>query len=254
MVKKLLKRIWRMVPPGSIKNKIHCAYYRKDGFAFAYRRGVFVIRGPRGIRMLTNEAPFNLIKYCRIFLKHYSPKPGDILIDAGGYNGHISILLSQLVGPSGRVIAFEPDPGNRALFRENMKLNDCNNIVLVDKGLWVEDATLEFNSNSSKASSVYYKAGDARTIKIEATSLDIFVQQNSLERCQYIKMNIEGSEIMALRGATEILRKFRPTLCITTDHVVDGKQTTEPVELILKTHLYEVWTEVVGSGKVTYAR
>lgn len=66
-------------------------------------------------------------------------------------------------------------------------------------------------------------------------------------------MNIEGSEIMALKGATEILKKYKPALTITTDHMVDGRQTTEPVEQILDAHHYKVWTETEGSAKITYA-
>jgi len=68
-----------------------------------------------------------------------------------------------------------------------------------------------------------------------------------------MKMNIEGSEIMALKGSAGILEKYKPALIITTDHVVDGKQTTEPVEQILRSHQYKVWTEIDGSAKITYA-
>ena len=252
-MKKLLKRIWRLVPAGELKTKIHCRLYNRDGFSFWYQKGVFHVSGPQGIRMRTNEAPFNLIKYYRWFLKHYNPKQGDTVVDAGAYNGHVSILLSKLVGSSGRVISFEPDPSNRALCSLNMILNGSKNITLIDKGLWTEDKVLEFNSNNSVASSVYYEAEDAHKIQIGVTSLDLFFQRHKLDVCHYIKMNIEGSEIMALKGATEILTKYKPALTITTDHIVDGKQTTEPVEQILNQHHYKVWTEEDGSAKITYA-
>jgi FkbM family methyltransferase len=252
-MKKLLKRIWRAIPEGTLKTKIHCAFYYREGFSFTYRDSVFVTRGPKGIHLLTHEAPFNLIKYYRWFLKYYTPKPGDTVVDAGAYNGHVSILLSQLAGQSGRVVSFEPDPSNRALCYENMKLNNCSNIMLVDKGLWTENTVLEFNSNNSVASSVFYEAADAHKIQIGVVTLDLFFQDQNLRACHFIKMNIEGSEIMALKGASEILRKYKPALTITTDHVVDGKQTTEPVEQILKAHQYKVWTETEGSTKITYA-
>jgi FkbM family methyltransferase len=252
-MKKLLKRIWRAIPQSTLKTKIHCTLYNREGFTFAYRDSVFVTHGPKGIHLFTHEAPFNLIKYYRWFLKHYAPKPGDTVVDAGAYNGHVSILLSQLAGPSGLVVSFEPDPSNRALCYENMKLNNCSNIMLVDKGLWTENTVLEFNSNNSVASSVFYEASDAHKIQIGVTSLNLFFQHHNLIACHYIKMNIEGSEIMALKGASEILKKYKPALTITTDHIVEGKQTTEPVEQILKQNYYNVWTETEGSAKITYA-
>lgn len=252
-MRKFLKRIWRAIPQGRLKTKIHCTFYNREGFSFSYSAGVFQVRGPKGAHMLTNEAPFNLIKYYRWFLKHYTPKAGDTLVDAGAYNGHVSILFSKLVGPTGRVISFEPDPSNRALCSANMVLNKCENITLVDKGLWTEDTVLEFHSSNSVASSVYYQAEDAHKIQIEVLSLDHFFQRNNLSNCHYMKMNIEGSEIMALKGSAGILEKYKPALIITTDHVVDGKQTTEPVEQILRSHQYKVWTEIDGSAKITYA-
>lgn len=252
-MKRLLKRIWRAIPEGTLKTKIHCTFYNREGFSFTYRDSVFVTHGPGGVCLLTHEAPFNLIKYYRWFLKHYTPKPGDTVVDAGAYNGHVSILLSKLTGSMGRVISFEPDPSNRALCYENMKLNNCSNIILIDKGLWTEDTVLEFNSNNSVASSVFYEAADAHKIQIGVTSLDLFFQHQNLASCHYIKMNIEGSEIMALKGASEIIKRYKPALTITTDHIVEGKQTTGPVEEILKAHHYSVWTETEGSVKITYA-
>jgi FkbM family methyltransferase len=252
-MKKLVKRIWRAIPAGTFKTKIQCLLYTRAGFSFKYRQGVFQVSGPQGLQMLTHEAPFNLIKYYRWFLKHYAPKQGDVLVDAGAYNGHVSILLSKLVGATGRVISFEPDPSNRVLCSENMKLNNINNIILIDKGLWTVDTVLEFNSNNSVASSVFYQAENATKIQIAVTSLDIFIQRQRLSACDYIKMNIEGSEIMALKGATETLKKYKPALTITTDHVVEGEQTTESVEQILKELNYKTWTETEGTAKITYA-
>lgn len=249
----MIKYLWRLIPSGTFKTKVQCIFHSRQGFSFAYRQGVFEVRGPQELHMFTNEAPFNLVKYHRWFLKYYTPKLGDMVVDAGAYNGHVSILLSKFVGATGRVISFEPDPSNLALCEENMKLNNCTNITIIEKGLWTRDEVLEFNSNNSVASSVFYAASDAHKIRINVTGLDIFFQHHNLSACHYIKMNIEGSEIMALKGALEVLKKFKPALCITTDHMVDGKQTTEPVEQILSDYQYKVWTELEGSAKITYA-
>ena len=201
IMRKIIYYIWRLIPSGSFKTKIQCAFHSRQGFTFAYSQGIFKVRGPHGLFMLTYEAPFNLVKYYHWFLKYYTPSQGDVLVDAGAYNGHVSILFSKLVGSIGQVIAFEPDPSNRVLCEKNIELNNCANITLIDKGLWANDEVLEFNSNNSVASSVFYQAEDASKIQISVTSLDLIFQRLGLTACNYIKMNIEGSEIMALMGA-----------------------------------------------------
>jgi FkbM family methyltransferase len=253
-MRKMIKYLWRLIPSGTFKTKIQCILHSRQGFSFTYRQAIFEVRGPHGLFMLTNEAPFNIVTYYRWFLKYYTPIQGDVLVDAGAYNGHVSILLSKLVGSIGQIIAFEPDPSNRLLCEKNVELNNCTNITLIDKGLWVNDAVLEFNSNNSVASSVFYQAEDACKIQISVTSLDLIFQRLGLTACHYIKMNIEGSEIMALMGASQTLEKYKPSITVTTDHVVDDEQTTQRVENILKAKNYKTWTETEGGAKITYAK
>lgn len=252
-VKKVLRYIWRVFPKSDLKAKLHCLLYNQKGFSFQYHNGIYTTICHGKVRIKTYEAPFNLAKYYKWFLKYYMPGQGNTVVDAGAYNGHVSILLSQLVGPSGRVIAFEPDPANLQWSRRNFELNKCKNIELVEKGLWTEDTVLEFNSNNSVASSVFYESPNSYKIQIPVTSLDNFFEKNIYSHCHFIKMNIEGSEIMALKGAIKTLTAFTPGLVVTTDHVVEGKQTTAEVERILNENNFKVWTETDKTAKITYA-
>ena len=62
-------------------------------------------------------------------------KPGDCVLDVGANIGLYSLALSRAVGPSGRVIAVEPDPDNLALLRRNLQANGCTNVTVVEEAL-----------------------------------------------------------------------------------------------------------------------
>jgi FkbM family methyltransferase len=252
-MKKTLRRIWKLIPNGRVKIRLHCWLYSGKIFKYSFQDNTYAVRGPGGIAFKTVDIPFNLTKYYLRFLKYYHPAEGNVLLDVGAFNGHVSILLSKFAGPAGRVFAFEPDPINFEIVHRNLALNDIKNVTVLKKGLWIDDEPQEFNSNGSVASSVFFKAEDARVVHVEMMSLDHFAEINALEKCDFIKMNIEGSEVMALRGGSGMLRKWKPRIVVTTDHIVDGKITTDDVERILQAASYRVWTERDGGARITYA-
>ena len=57
-------------------------------------------------------------------------RPGDVAIDLGAHIGYYTLLLARLVGPTGRVLAFEPDPDNFALLSRNVEMNGYANVEL----------------------------------------------------------------------------------------------------------------------------
>jgi hypothetical protein len=87
--------------------------------------------------------------------------------------------------------------------------------------------------------------------------LDQVVSERNLERVDFIKMNIEGAEIKALRGAMETIRRFKPHFAISSDHFVGGnieagERTCGPVEQVLCNHGYVAETIRYGTEWVTY--
>src|SRR5688572_13621160 len=62
-------------------------------------------------------------------------RPGMVVVDVGANIGYFSLLASTLVGPTGRVYAFEPDPVNCALLRKNVRLNRVTNIEVIESAL-----------------------------------------------------------------------------------------------------------------------
>jgi FkbM family methyltransferase len=147
--------------------------------------------------------------------KRCEPWPNDIVIDAGAFIGDTSIWFADRVGRQGKVYSFEIMPPHIDLIYKNVARNNLREIIrVIEKGLWDKD-TLVFATQEGYDSKCSEKEGD---IKINAITLDSFVQQENIRRVDFIKMDIEGAELNALRGGTDTIKKFKPRLAISIYH------------------------------------
>lgn len=132
---------------------------------------------------------------------------GMIVVDIGAHLGYFTILASKLTGEEGRVYAFEPEPSNFSLLLEHMELNGCKNVVpsriaICDK---VGTAPLYLSSESGEHS-LFVKR--ECYLNVETTTLDrFFEEQKQGCKVDFIKMDIEGSEMKALAGMEKILKE-----------------------------------------------
>jgi FkbM family methyltransferase len=138
---------------------------------------------------------------------------GGVCVDVGANVGFYSLHFARLVGPSGRVFAFEPDPRNAARLRRNVALNAFEPIVEVDeRAVSGRDgrATLHRSDpDHSGWGSLAAHADETSTVDVSTTTLDSFLEARGIDRVDLLKADVEGSEIDLLRGATRSLRKRR---------------------------------------------
>ena len=150
---------------------------------------------------------------CKKFLKK-----GDIVIDVGAYiDGWYSLLAAKLVGEEGRVYAFEPHPLYYNLFKNNIKLNCIANIMSIKLGVSDRVGTFNFYEGGIGSSLIKRHVEDVtkklkeknygRAIKIKTTTLDKFVKDKQIKHIALIKIDVEGAEMKALKGAINILKR-----------------------------------------------
>ncbi|TDB27290.1 FkbM family methyltransferase [Stenotrophomonas sp. ATCM1_4] len=153
-------------------------------------------------------------------------RPGEVIIDAGGFIGDTAVLFCAKTGNDCQVHAFELLDENIALFEHNLHLNGVADRVVLNKralsdhsdgSLLIRQARLQ------GATSV--GAGDGPGERIATITLDDYVAQHGLQRVDLIKMDIEGSEIPALLGAVQTIRRFRPKLALCLYHKWDDVLT-----------------------------
>ncbi len=146
------------------------------------------------------------------------PEVGDVVLDCGAAFGDVSLQFALSVGKYGRVVCFEPYPLFLRVFRENMKLNPAlaSRIEVVERAAWDRDSeTLSFiaGGGGSRIDE------EGRTeLKIATTTIDAVVRERNLPRVDFIKMDIEGAELKALRGAEATLKAYRPKLAVCLYH------------------------------------
>lgn len=149
-------------------------------------------------------------------------REGDVVIDGGGCWGDTALYFADLVGPRGRVYSFEFDGENQEVFRRNLALNPhLEGIVrIVPKAMWVESGREISYRTDGPATTLAGPPCDAggADARVLTLAIDDLAAEEGLDRVDFIKMDIEGSELSALRGAERTLRSFRPTLAISIYH------------------------------------
>lgn len=144
------------------------------------------------------------------------PSRKDVIISAGAFNGESSIWFADQIGPEGVVHAFEPSKNAYRRLIGNIKRNRLDSIIKPHNcGLWDSNRSLYLHrqKNDRENSCSETASGD----RIDAITIDTFANEN-LSRVDMIKMDIEGSEYHALKGAKDTIRKYCPKLAISIYH------------------------------------
>lgn len=169
---------------------------------------------PLGI--LTN---FDIEQYR--YLDFVKVEKGDNVLDCGACYGDTALYFASKT-KDGSVYSFEFMPENLDLFEKNMQLNPKykSQIHLCQKAVSdVSDEEVSFciNGPGTRCTKDNLE-GDA---KVKTITIDDFVLQNNIEKIDFIKMDIEGFEELALKGAINTIRKFKPKLAICAYHKKD---------------------------------
>lgn len=179
-------------------------------------------------------------KYCKdhqiwMLLGTYEPRVseyilskigrGSVFYDIGANAGYFSLIAARVVGPEGRVIAFEPVPGNAELISEQLELNGLKGVSEVRRiAIANENKRSRFVISETNANS---HLGDIPTdapqgnsngvdIEVKSITLDSVVENSRLP--SFIKMDIEGAEVLALQGAQMLLSSERKPILMISVH------------------------------------
>lgn len=150
---------------------------------------------------------------------HIKAERGDVVIDAGGCWGDTAVYFANEVGSEGKVYSFEFIPKNIHLFQKNVQLNRLEGQVeLLPNPVWKDSATRLYYKDRGPGSSVKMEPFEGYDGTCMTLSIDDLVAQKGLQQLNFIKMDIEGAETDALKGAQESIKKFKPKLAIALYH------------------------------------
>jgi FkbM family methyltransferase len=214
------------------------------------RRSLSVAARSRGIGCASTGAVFEVL-----FTGAWEPevsraltlavKQGMTVIDIGAHIGYYTLLFAKCVGPGGHVFSFEPVPGNFALLRKNVQLNNLAQVQTSNQAVYSRAGEITISvpddqPNSGNGSVCLDKG--VRQFSVNAVSLDAFCEE-FLIRPDVLKMDVEGAEYEVLVGAQRVIAQFRPKLLIELHHF-DGNLAAHPVPDLVTGWGYHIqWIE-----------
>lgn len=142
-------------------------------------------------------------------------KPGQVVYDCGANIGYFTAMFARLVGETGQVMAFEPSPESFASLKQVGKLNGFASITAAEVAIWSHSGTLILQGDLPEKSLVSDRVGtEGKGPSVHCVSLDDWVFQQGNPPPDLIKMDVEGAEGEALKGARRVLREHRPLLLL----------------------------------------
>jgi len=146
-------------------------------------------------------------------------RPSDVLLDVGGHAGAWTVALSRLV-PQGTVYVFEALPYYARVLRATLQALGKTNVVVVNGAVLHESKRVEMVWRDPEGARLtgltHLKGADESaqgTISVDGLTLDGLLRSFG-GRVRFMKLDIEGAELFALRGAEQLLSTFRPLLYI----------------------------------------
>jgi FkbM family methyltransferase len=146
----------------------------------------------------------------RLFVKVV--KPGGVFYDIGANVGFYSLLASQLVG-TGKVFAFEPSPENIRYMRRHLDINRCDNVEILDLAICDREGYAYFAEDRTGSMGRLEGRGE---LQVRTSTLDALLRAQNIPPPDYLKMDIEGAEFQALRGARHCFQQYKPVLFLAT--------------------------------------
>jgi FkbM family methyltransferase len=142
-------------------------------------------------------------------LLHTILRPGMTFVDVGANWGYFTLLASGLVGESGTVVSLEPDPRMFALLQGNVARNRLSQVTplalaaAAGAGVLTLAGFDEDDGNWGVSTVVDDSAGGPGTFRVAAQALDTILDEYGVSGVDLVKMDIEGAELLALRGMAD---------------------------------------------------
>ena len=207
MAKGLFRHVVMPIPRGTLKGKKWHVATRSSFFAGTYE-------------------PEQTALFEKMFME------GDVVLDLGAHVGYYTVLASVLVGDTGQVVVFEPEPENLYFLHRHVKLNKCDNVTVIEACVADSSGECTFCREGTGTGHID-EAGD---LTVPVVSLDELLADGTIPLPDYMKIDVEGAELRVLQGASQLIADARPTIFLS----VHGEQLSADCSDFLKARSYQL--------------
>jgi len=150
-------------------------------------------------------------------------KSGDVVLDCGA---NVGVFTRTALNRGARlVVSIEPAPRTVECLRRNFEKEIAEGrVIVVPKGVWSHPDVLELaegDDGNTTGDSFVLGRNQRNKVAVPLTTIDILAVELGLPRVDFVKMDIEGAEKDALRGAAETIRRYHPRMAIASEHLPD---------------------------------
>jgi FkbM family methyltransferase len=139
-------------------------------------------------------------------------RSGHVVFDVGAHAGYYTLLASALVGPTGKVFAFEPESRNYRMLEKQVAINRCSNVALSPSAVSDSNGFARFARGTGSGTG---HLSDSGAFSVPVLRLDEFAAEQGVTPT-HVKIDVEGAEMQVLAGARELLASARPILFLST--------------------------------------
>jgi FkbM family methyltransferase len=186
----------------------------------------------------------------------YRPQPGDVVWDVGAHAGATSYFFARMVGPAGKVYAFEPDDRTYDYLLRNIELHKLENVIPVKKALAEKTGTALFSMDGTLGAGLadFTQCADRQKVR-EVATLSFGDACREFEMPAFVKMDVEGAEVSVIAGALPVLKEKSIRFAMETEHRVHGEYTSVAITRLLSGIGYNVLSSSqFGGQQFTWAQ
>jgi len=159
-------------------------------------------------------------------------KKGMTCLDIGSNIGYYALLESKIVETNGRVIAIEPSPQNFQYLKKNLEIQNVKNVDAYNFAASDKNGEVNFLVYKESNGSFTIPDGEetdipGEIIKVQAKTIDTFLEEISLKQIDFVRMDVEGYEYHIINGMKNIIKNSKPMFQIEIHSSLLGKQRTE---------------------------
>jgi FkbM family methyltransferase len=211
------------------------AVYLPGERRFVYRHGSDLLGWPEYERSVAEDVWFHV----------YRPKSGDVVVDVGAGIGGETQVFAEAVGPAGRVLSIEANPSTFERLAARVRLNRLENVTLLHcavvdtaRPVYVEDRQEVYERNTV---ALERRERDLAT-PVVGVSLDEVCAREGIDRIDFLKINIEGAERLAVRGMEDVVCRTAAACIACHESSPEDGHTRDVVVPFLESHGLEIVT------------
>jgi len=168
---------------------------------------------------------------------------GDVVYDVGAHVGYYAAIAATLVGKRGQVFAFEPRPLNIIYLKRHIQVNQMSNVQVIEACVGDKSRQCRFETRTGTGTGHISEQGD---ITVDMVCLDELFSEGELPKPNFIKIDVEGGEVLVLEGARRVIQESQPIILVATHSDSKHKFVTDFLDSF--GYKYRILDKKGGSG------